>query len=260
MNDRIDYQCRSKELDTICLYDYIRYYRKKPIDANDKQDLQISGIPSAAEIADFSASRRGRPRSDRFLFEASHPQVSSHLNIKRTKPVVPVLLGPAVPRRDRDDTKERYYRCILTLFVPWRCVTNLCSINETWEKAFEVRRKNVNSDCEKIIENIQLFHECKKERDEHLAQVIEAVQTETVDYNICPCEVEDNNEEDTDALLDALENMDIENVPLAKGVRTDAEEFYFRKIVQNVDHAERFFHVKGRILAFKNGINFYFAG
>lgn len=32
----------------------------------------------------------------------------------------PVLIGPQIPRNDREDTKERYSRVILTLFYPWR--------------------------------------------------------------------------------------------------------------------------------------------
>lgn len=254
MNGRVDYQYRSKELDNISLYDYVRLYRKKLIDANDTKYLQIQATPQGT---DYSVSQRGRPRSERYSFEPSHPQASSHLNIKRVKPVIPVLLGPSVPRRDRDDTKERYHRCILALFVPWRSVTDLCSANETWEKAFGIRRKSITSDSEKIIENIQLFHECRKERDEHLTQVIEAVQTETISYSIQPSQVEDDNEEDAETLLDMLENMDIDQTSLVKGVRSEAEEFYFRKIIQNVDHAGRFFHIKGTTLVLINLINFY---
>ncbi len=44
---------------------------------------------------------------------------------------VPILYGPQITRRNRDDTRERYSRVLLTLFVPWRTVTDLCDVNET---------------------------------------------------------------------------------------------------------------------------------
>ena len=37
--------------------------------------------------------------NERHTFESAHPQSSSHIIIKRTTPVVPVLLGPQIPRR-----------------------------------------------------------------------------------------------------------------------------------------------------------------
>ncbi|CAF4724189.1 unnamed protein product, partial [Rotaria sp. Silwood2] len=41
------------------------------------------------------------------------PQSSSHIIIKQTTPVVPVLLGPQIPRREREETRERYCRALL---------------------------------------------------------------------------------------------------------------------------------------------------
>ncbi|CAF3219894.1 unnamed protein product [Rotaria sp. Silwood2] len=242
VNGRLDYQYRSKSLDALCLYDYVRLYRKKLIDAYDKKQLQARTTAETIESTDL---RRGRPPCERVLFEVPHPQVSSHLNIKRTKPVVPVLLGPAIPRRDRDDTKERYYRSILTLFVPWRSVADLCSINQTWEQAFEVHEKTITAESHKIIENIQLLHECKKDRDEHLKQVIEAIQTETIYHHFYPSEMEDDNVEDNDAVLDVLENLYINDLYSPKNIGIGAEENYFRKIVQNIDRIDRFIHIKG---------------
>jgi hypothetical protein len=226
------------------LYDYVRFYRKKLIDANDKKQLQFL---DATELIELTDSRRGRPPCERVLFEASHPQASSHLNIKRTKSVVPVLLGPAIPRRDRDDMKERYCRSILTLFVPWRTTVDLCDIDQTWQQAFEARQGKIAPESHKIIENIQLLHECKKDRDEHLKQVIEAVQTENIDHHLYPSQDQDDNEEDNEAILEELLNMDIANISFSKDLGTGAEENYFRRIVQNVDQTDRFIHIKGNI-------------
>jgi hypothetical protein len=220
----------------------VRLYRKKLIDDYDRKYLQTY---ASTEIVESTIPRRGRPPSDRALFENAHPQALSHINIKRTKPVVPVLIGPAVPRKDRDDTRERYSRAILTLFVPWRSISDLCNVNQTWEQAFEVRQENIAAESQKIIENIQLFHECRRERDEHLQQVIEAVQNENIDHHLYSSQIEDDNIEDSDAILDILENIDVTDLYLPGDKGNGAEENYFRKIIQNIDRTDRFIHIKG---------------
>ncbi|CAF4603726.1 unnamed protein product, partial [Rotaria magnacalcarata] len=96
--------------------------------------------------------RRGRPFSEREMFQAGHPQVSSHINIKCMKPVVPVLLGPPVPRRDREDTRERYCRSILTLLFPWHSIQDLCDVDQTWQQAFAIRHASITYESCKIID------------------------------------------------------------------------------------------------------------
>jgi hypothetical protein len=53
--------------------------------------------------------------------------------MKYSQPRVPILYGPQIPRQDREDTKERYNRALLTLFVPSRTVLDLCDANQKWE-------------------------------------------------------------------------------------------------------------------------------
>ncbi|CAF1595146.1 unnamed protein product, partial [Didymodactylos carnosus] len=40
---------------------------------------------------------RGRPLNDRWVFRAAHSQYSTHILIRRSFAVVPVLVGPAIP-------------------------------------------------------------------------------------------------------------------------------------------------------------------
>ncbi|CAF5143403.1 unnamed protein product, partial [Rotaria sp. Silwood1] len=63
--------------------------------------------------------------NERHTFDSVHPQSTSHLIMKRSIPVVPVLIGPQIPRHEREETHERYCRALLTLFVPWRSVQDL---------------------------------------------------------------------------------------------------------------------------------------
>ena len=87
-----------------------------------------------------------------------------------------------ISHRERDDTKERYYRVILTLFMPWRAVIDICDVTQTWDEAYKSKQNLITADMQRIIENIQLPHECKKDRDTHPLQVIQ----EDVASNIDP--------------------------------------------------------------------------
>ncbi len=243
VNTRIDYQCRSTSLDNICLYDYIRCYRKKPMDTKDRTQLEAK---SAAESIEPKDVRRGRPLSERETFQAGHPQASSHINIKRIEPVVPVLLGPPVPRRDREDTRERYCRSILTLFLPWRSIQDLCDLDQTWEQAFEARHIQISPESCKIIDNIQLLQECKNDRDEHLQQVIEAAQTESVNDHWYPSRNDSDSDDENNEILDVLENIDMSEIPALREIGTKAEEIYFEKTVKAVVQANRFVNIQGK--------------
>ncbi|CAF4241238.1 unnamed protein product [Rotaria sordida] len=118
---------------------------------------------------------------------------------------VPVLYGPQIPRQDRDDTRERYNRALLTLFVPWRNAVDLCDVNETWEDAFESRKDLISAHSWKIIENIQLLHECKKDRDEHLLQVIAEAQVEN--DSIDPAFLPSNQDADSEYEVDDIDDL-----------------------------------------------------
>ena len=240
VNTRVDYRYRSALLNDICLYDYIRLYRKKSMDANERKQIEVQSTTKEAKDP-----RRGRPFSERGIFQSGHPQVSSHINIKRMKPVVPVLLGPPIPRQDRVDTKERYYRSIITLFVPWRSILDLCDINQTWEQAFQTRRTKMTADSNKIVDNIQLLQECTKDKDEHLQQVIEAAQSEVVNDHPYSARNDSGSEDESHEILNVLENIDVTEIPTTKELGGKAEQMYFEKTVQAADRASRFANIQG---------------
>ena len=64
----------------------------------------------------------------------------------------------------------------------------------------------------KFIDNIQLLHECKKDRDEHLQQVIEAMQTETIHQHTHSSNMNDENDEEQEEILDVLANIDMDEL------------------------------------------------
>ena len=176
-------------------------------------------------------NEKGRPPNERYSFQQQHPQAATHVMMKYSEYRVPILYGPQIPRQDREDTRERYSRALLTLFVPRRTVFDLCNINQTWEEAFKSRQHLISKHSWTIIENIQLLHECKKDRDDHLLQAIAEAQTEsdTIDPATLPVN-EDFDEEydqnDSSDLLELLGNLDNCTVALANASRKSTENKY----------------------------------
>ena len=205
VNTRIDYQHRSDIFNSMCLYDFVSTMYKKTMNAADLKYLTRVAAPS-----DETVHRKGRPPNKRYPFQNQHPQASTHLLIEHSQSRVPVLYGPQIPRRDRDDTQERYSRALLTLFVPWRTVSDLCSSGQTWQDALDASQALISTNSRKIIENIQLLHECKKDRDEHLLQVIAEAQADngSIDPMVLPANPTVHGEYDdldnSDELLELL--------------------------------------------------------
>lgn len=171
-NKRVDYQLRSPVLQHISLYFFFAEYRKAKMTLHDKTllgllDQSTTGIP------------RGRPPNDRWLFHCDHPQYSTHITIRRSFAVIPVLVGPAIPRCDREDTAQRYARAILTLFHPWTTVLDLCHLNQSWIEALTVLQTTFSTQSNRVISNIQLLHECKRDRDNDLFQLVNKSTTVT---------------------------------------------------------------------------------
>jgi hypothetical protein len=247
VNTRLDYQYRSKSLDDICLYDYIRFYRKKVIDERDRKQLEMQSITSSETTHNV---KRGRPSCNRDLFNAGHPQHLSHINIKRTNPVVPVLIGPLIPRSDREDTRETYCRSILTLFHPWRSVTDLCELNQTWKQAYETRQSRITPLSMKIIENIQQLQECKKDRDEHLQQIIQVAQTELFHPESNRVQSESDSDDENTQIFDVLESIDITETTTTKVLGAASEKTYFDRTLEAVNRTNRFANIQGNSSSF----------
>ena len=155
-NRRVDYQMRSPLLSHVCFYSFFSEYRKAEMTMRDKNVLQGDSQPT-------TTIPRGRPLNDRWLFRTDHPQYSSHMLIRPPFAVVPVLVGPAIPRENREDTVERHARAILTLFYPWATVFDICHASQPWSEALTMLQPTFNAESHKVILNIQLLHEYKRD-------------------------------------------------------------------------------------------------
>lgn len=79
----------------------------------------------------------------------------------RWKHFVPVPIGPALPRRDFPELYPKYARLMLILFKPWRTEADLRGNAEDWPEAFHRFSESCTPETRRILENIQLLHECK---------------------------------------------------------------------------------------------------
>lgn len=253
VNLRIDYQFRSTALQSVCLYEFVSLFHRKSF--TDK-DRNMVVHPSTS--ADGVRSSAGRPPQERYAFMAEHPQASSHGVTKRLTPVVPVLIGPQIPRRDRDEARERYSRAIATLFIPWRSVKDLCHLDETWSEALASRIENIPSTSQQIIENIQLLHECKKDRDTHLQQVIADAQgNDQVDPRLLPRNMRiesDEDEDDADENETNLNFIDIlsnNNRTSVRSYLSEKEKLYEDEALRSLHEAHRFPNFASTLLRFQ---------
>ncbi|CAM4983035.1 unnamed protein product [Rotaria socialis] len=100
----------------------------------------------------------------------------------------------------------------------------------------------------KIIENIQLLHECKKDRDEHLLQVIaeSQVENDAIDPVLLPANQGVDGEYDidgSDQLLELLENLDEYTTTTANANKKSTENKYIEETIEAVENVGRFSHM-----------------
>ncbi|CAF5037428.1 unnamed protein product, partial [Rotaria sp. Silwood1] len=241
------YSKGKNESSKICRRRMPRALVKKAIDKSDRHLLKNVTDPQGQQLP-----TEGTKMNERHTFDSVHPQSTSHLIIKRSIPVVPVLTGPQIPRREREETHERYCRALLTLFMPWRSVQNLCATNETWSEALEARRLLISPNSLKIIENIELLHECKHDRDEHLHQVLlEAQNDNSIDPILMPnyYEGDENAEEDDpEQLLQMLSIVNEITTNTYSALAATQEQRYVHDALQAIDNTDRFALLNGELI------------
>ncbi|CAF4014620.1 unnamed protein product [Adineta steineri] len=99
-------------------------------------------------------------------------------------------------------------------------------------------------------QNIQLLHECKKDRDEHLLQVINQAQTEndTIDPElVIPCrnmrdEYDDTS--DNEGLLELLGNLNEYTTAALNSTKKTTEYIYIEETIEAVEKVGRFTHTQ----------------
>ncbi|KAJ6646482.1 ATP-dependent DNA helicase pfh1 [Pseudolycoriella hygida] len=161
VNQRVDYEYRPIEIENLCLYEFVSKYKKQKKKMSDEKFLKqqqqdLISKEMNLEVDDSQNKTRGRSAQKRYIFDEGHPQVLTHILMERVKQVIPVLIGPQIPRKNRESTRERYCRSILTLFYPWRTFSDLCSPDESWLDSW--------TNKEEYLQYLQLKREKEKLR------------------------------------------------------------------------------------------------
>lgn len=182
-NQVLDYQQRSPLLRDVCLWDMtaqvdkvkqkrMNYPHDISDDTNSHDDvnMNIEQTDNSENSTDMLTSlSRNRPTCH---FSTEHPDQETHAQRVRhiLKRLVPVPVGPSLPRRDREQCKERYCRLMLIMFKPWRHAKDLRMSTESWSSAFQSFLQDCSPQKKQAMDNMQILHECKDSRDDHFVQ------------------------------------------------------------------------------------------
>lgn len=108
---------------------------------------------------------------DELSFCVGHPQIDTHVLRKRRIYHIPVLSGPAVPRRDLPEQADKYAIVILALFRPWSRSTTapLKADSLSWNDALSALLSSLPTRKHRIIDHMQEQWECKLAADDFSA-------------------------------------------------------------------------------------------
>lgn len=189
-NQMMDYMYRPLVFSHMCLWDYVACVDKITIKAESRRvedqrssdcesegDIDTTMPNSVNELNSFStrvklhdnSGLRGQKSTLRGVFTSKHPEYMTHV-AKMRKPInnyVPVPAGPKVYRRDREEDYWKYCRLMLIFFKPWRTGSDLLGSYTNWVESFNVLKASLSPNKIRILDNMQVLHECKDSRDDH---------------------------------------------------------------------------------------------
>ncbi|KAE8218468.1 hypothetical protein CF319_g7667 [Tilletia indica] len=189
-----DYAWRHEDLKDITLWQFMSDYVKRPkprsksSQASPMLDGTIPHHPEQVDVeVDVDQLLREEAEGDReelveqdevmttrstWPFRCGHYAAESHVLRKRTTPVVPVLMGPGLPRRDREEELDKYQATMLLMFKPWSLQQSiqLKEQDETWKLAFDNFLAGTDPAVLRLMNNMQQMHECRDAKDDHSAQ------------------------------------------------------------------------------------------
>ena len=107
----------------------------------------------------------------RIRFTSQHSDEETHrqkIRLRQSR-LVPVPIGPPLPRRDREDSIEKHARLMLILFKPWTSPLDLRESGRRWSDEYSIFLQTCDERFKILIKNMQVLHECRDERDDHFA-------------------------------------------------------------------------------------------
>jgi hypothetical protein len=242
-NQVADYQLRGEYLYDICVWDFVARVEKikrkncrksppKDKDTSDEDNVEDADFASEIKESDseddgemipknqplatgmLNARTRSRPTA---CFQSDHLEATSHI-LKVIHPDcrrIPVPIGPSIPRRDKENIRDRYCRLMLILFKPWRHANDLRDNGQTWQDAFNEFLRVCPTRLKGVMDNMQILHECRDSRDDHFSgrrnkgrNRSNRVPTELVGDRIVADDVFGESDEDESFILSHFESIE----------------------------------------------------
>lgn len=75
---------------------------------------------------------------------------------------MPYFPGQWFAAQDDTDRKGLFHACMLALLMPWRDLADLKGLMESFEEAFDWFWIDAPGDIQRIVRNIEFYHECLK--------------------------------------------------------------------------------------------------
>lgn len=208
---------RNPALANISVWDFVaqvQKVKKSAISAEYSTDDDTTALHLIqSSIADanidlLAISSRHRPS---FPFMDTHIESDDKVSkiIHPHKRMVPVPIGPSIPRRDCQELYHRYCRLMLILFKPWRSVVDLRIPGQSWIDAFTMFQSSISSAHAHVIENMQILHECKDSRDDHFRSRTHRIPHVSTSSSSVSMEDDPNSQSmDVDEMLEHLQSLD----------------------------------------------------
>ncbi|KAJ7901464.1 hypothetical protein B0H13DRAFT_1621961 [Mycena leptocephala] len=149
-----DYQKRGEELNDTCVWDF------------------ISLVDKEADHSKGSVMHDDSRKRPRVPLQTGHEQAKTHIFCVCAPDdiLIPVPIGPGIPRRDKEQLREKYCRLMPIFFKPWRHAVDLKDTHPSWECAFDEFIKTCSQSVLPKMNNMQILHECRDSRDDHFAE------------------------------------------------------------------------------------------
>ena len=203
-----DYRFRAEELNQISLWDFVSTVDHvlksvNQADRDEDEELGEDEEPDDDEDIDSPVNSVGI-RNGPYKLQVEHRDHNrkvQRVRARRSKHFVPVPIGPALPRRDRPEVYPKYARLMLILFKPWRTEADLRGDADDWFEAFSKFAESCTSETRKVLDNMQLLHECKDSN-----QSLRKKRNRTMDNERRAAR--NNRESDIDEIMDHIDSVE----------------------------------------------------
>jgi hypothetical protein len=200
-----DYTCRPLDFESMCLYDWQRFYTRVKLRKKGSQGKNLRT----------------------FYFTPDHPLQATHgvTMMSYAKGRIPNFAGAGIPRNDAGDM-DTYSCTMLVLFAPWRSGQSLKQPDETWSEAYEQYKFSPRHRT--LMKNFQIRYECMDARDDFHNQMRKKQQSNKLPSFVDPNYYDDFEMDDIDAFQFAHAHDNDETILLTGSKK-------YQQLLDNID-------------------------